>query len=199
MLFENARLACSCVSRSSVHRVQRHPQRGGGGTAQAPTSPCRGAARHTQLTSPRAFQGRPDTRVRTPQTLLRLSLCPRPGQAWDRVTAGEPQVTRVCAKRPGRSVLPLSRGPGLPGLRGASSPPWGTEGPRGGQHGPGGDIRTAGPCSSHTWATLTGWAQRAHLVLLDLSHQSVEGTLHALESRGWVSVGLGLGAGSAGD
>ncbi|XP_038411039.1 uncharacterized protein LOC111098595 isoform X3 [Canis lupus familiaris] len=68
-------------------------------------------------------QGRPDARVRTPQTLLRLSLCPRPGRAWDRVTAGEPQVTRVCAKRPERSVLPLSRGPGLPGLRGPSSPP----------------------------------------------------------------------------
>ncbi|XP_077703938.1 uncharacterized protein LOC144283545 isoform X1 [Canis aureus] len=67
--------------------------------------------------------GRPDARVRTPQTLLRLSLCPRPGRAWDRVTAGEPQVTRVCAKRPERSVLPLSRGPGLPGLWGPSSPP----------------------------------------------------------------------------
>ena len=76
---------------------------------------------------------------------------------------------------------------------------WGTEGPRGGQRGPGRDVRTAGTCSSSPWATLTGRAQLAHLVLLDLSHQSVEGILHALESRGWVRVGLSLGAGSAGD
>ena len=36
-----------------------------------------GTARHTQLTYPRAFQGRPDTRVMTPQTILGLSLCPK--------------------------------------------------------------------------------------------------------------------------
>ena len=41
---------------------------------------------------------------------------------------------------------------------------------------------------------LTRWTQRAHLVVLDLSHQLVEGTLLALVSRGWVSMGLGLKA-----
>ncbi|KAM8942675.1 uncharacterized protein AAEQ78_014789 [Lycaon pictus] len=205
LLCENAWPAHFCVSWSSVHGMRRHPQRGGGGTAQALTSSCRGAARHTQLTSPRAFQGRPDARVRTPQTLLRLSLCPRPGRAWDRVTAGEPQVTRVCASALGGLCPLCSGGLGCPGS--GALPPlpapclctWGTEGPRGGQRATRGDIRTAGPCSSHIWATLTRRAQRAHLVLLDLSHQSAEGTLHVLESRGWVSVGLGLGAGSAGD
>lgn len=34
-----------------------------------------GTARHTQLTYPRASQGRPDTRVMTPRTILGLSLC----------------------------------------------------------------------------------------------------------------------------
>ena len=41
---------------------------------------------------------------------------------------------------------------------------------------------------------LTRWTQRAHLVVLDLSHQRVEGTLLALVSKGWVSMGLGLKA-----
>lgn len=48
---------------------------------------------------------------------------PRARRGWDRVTAREPQVTRFCAKRPGRSVLPLSRGPGQAAFRGPSSPP----------------------------------------------------------------------------
>ena len=48
--------------------------------------------------------------------------------------------------------------------------------------------------SSRTWATLTRCTQRAHLVVLDLSHQGAEGTLLALVSRGWVSMGLGLKA-----
>lgn len=76
MWCENAQPARFCFSQNSVHGAWRHPQRGGGGTTQAPTSPCRGAARHTQLTSPCAFQGRPDARVRSLQTLLGLSLCP---------------------------------------------------------------------------------------------------------------------------
>ena len=59
-----------------MHGVWRDTQRGGWGTIQAPNSPCRGAARYTELTSPRAFQGQPDARVRTPQTLLGLRLCP---------------------------------------------------------------------------------------------------------------------------
>ena len=45
-----------------------------------------------------------------------------------------------------------------------------------------------------TWAMLTRWTQHAHLVVLDLSHERVEGTLLALVSRGWVSMGFGLKA-----
>ena len=41
---------------------------------------------------------------------------------------------------------------------------------------------------------LTRWTQHAHLVVLDLSHERVEGTLLALVSRGWVSMGFGLKA-----
>ena len=41
---------------------------------------------------------------------------------------------------------------------------------------------------------LTRWTQRAHLVVLDLSHERVDGTLLALVSKGWVSMGLGLKA-----
>ena len=48
--------------------------------------------------------------------------------------------------------------------------------------------------SSRTWATLTRCTRRAHLVVLDLSHQHVEGTLLALVNRGWVSMGLSLKA-----
>ena len=38
------------------------------------------------------------------------------------------------------------------------------------------------------------WTQRAHLVVLDLSHQHVEDTLLALVSKGGVSMGLSLKA-----
>ena len=59
-----------------------------------------------------------------PHGLYWNSACaPRARRGWDRVTVREPQVTRVCAKRPRRSVLPLSWGPGLAGFRGTSSPP----------------------------------------------------------------------------
>ena len=73
---ENAQPARFCVSQNSMHGVWRDTQRGGWGTIQAPNSPCGGAARYTELTSTRAFQGQPDARVRTPQTLLGLRLCP---------------------------------------------------------------------------------------------------------------------------
>ena len=46
---------------------------------------------------------------------------------------------------------------------------------------------------------LTRWTQCAHLVVLDLSHQRVEGTLLALVSRGWMSMGLARRPGSTGD
>ena len=67
------------VSPRTLHGAWRDTQRGGGGTIQAPNSPCRGATRYTELMSPHAIQGQPDARVRTPQTLLDLRLCP-PGQ-----------------------------------------------------------------------------------------------------------------------
>ena len=49
-------------------------------------------------------------------------------------------------------------------------------------------------CSSCTWATRTRWTQPAHLVVLDNSHQHMEGILLTLVSRGWVSMGLGMKA-----
>ena len=59
-----------------------------------------------------------------PHTLYWDSACaPWARRAWDRVTAREPQVTRVCEKRPGRSVLPLSRRPGLAQIQGTYYPP----------------------------------------------------------------------------
>ena len=88
-----------------------------------PKQPLHRHCKAHKLTSPRAFQGRPDARVRTPHTILGLSLCPRARRAWDRVRAREPQVTRVSVKRPWMSVLPLSRGPGLAGFWGTFSPP----------------------------------------------------------------------------
>ena len=67
--------------------------------------------------------GRPDARVR-PHRLYWDSACaPQARSGWNRVTAREPQVTRVCGKQPGRSVLPLTREPGLAGFRGTSSTP----------------------------------------------------------------------------
>ena len=96
------------VSPRTLHGAWRDTQRGGGGTIQAPNSPCRGATRYTQLTSPRAFQGRPDARVRTHRLSWDSGSAHWARRGWDRVTARELQVTRVCAQRPGRSVLPLS-------------------------------------------------------------------------------------------
>ena len=130
--------------------MERPPERRRG-HHPGPNQPLQGRRQaHTQLTSPRAYQGRPDTRVRTPRTLLGLSPCPRARRGWDRVTVREPQVTRVCAKRPRRSVLPLSWGPGLAGaLRPLPASPClcalGTEGLWGGQCGPGREVREAGP------------------------------------------------------
>ena len=112
-----------CLQELCARGVERPPERRRG-HHPGPNQPLQGRRQaHTQLTSPRAYQGRPDTRVRTPPTLLGLSLCPAGQVGWDRVTARKPQVTRVCAKRPRRSVLPLSWGPGLAGFRGTSSSP----------------------------------------------------------------------------
>ena len=100
------------------------PPEGRRGHHPGPNQPLQGRRQaYTQLTSPLAYQGRPDTRVRTPRTLLGLSPCPRARRGWDRVTARELQVTRVCEQRRGRSVLPLSRGLRMAKFRGTSSPP----------------------------------------------------------------------------
>ena len=120
---ENAQPARFCVSQNSMHGVWRDTQRGGWGTIQAPNSPCRGATRYTELTSPRAFQGRPDARVRTHRLSWDSGSAHWARRGWDRVTARELQVTRVCAQRPGWSVLPLSWGPRMAEFRGTSSRP----------------------------------------------------------------------------
>ena len=59
-----------CTGCGETHREEE------GASPRPQTAPAGGTARHTQLTSPRAFQGRPVARVRTPQTILGLSLCP---------------------------------------------------------------------------------------------------------------------------
>ena len=150
---ENAQPARFCVSQNTVHGAWRDPQRGGGGTTEAPTSPCRGAARHTQLTSPRAIQGWPDARVR-PHRLYWDSAC----ALWARMGRTEGQSGSLrspgsvqsdlrghCSLCPGGRAWQdsgaLPRLPASPCL-GAL----GTEGLRGGQRGRGSDIRTAGTC-----------------------------------------------------
>ena len=65
-----------CLQELCARGVERPPERRRG-HHPGPNQPLQGRRQaHTQLTSPRAFQGRPDTRVRTPRTLLGLSLCP---------------------------------------------------------------------------------------------------------------------------
>lgn len=71
---------------------------------------------------------------------------------------------------------------------------WGREGQWGCQCGPGADVRQQALAAHAAWASLVGRAQLAHLVLSNLSHQRVEGILHALGRRGWLSVRLGPGA-----
>ena len=127
-----------------MHGVWRDPQRGGGGITQAPNSPCRDTARHTQLTSPLAFQGWPDARVRTPQTILGLILCPMGqnglGQSDSQGTSGHQGLFKatweVCAPSvqeagagpvPGHvlpSPHPHASVPGHRGPVGCSAWPW---------------------------------------------------------------------------
>ena len=94
-----------CLQELCARGVERPPERRRG-HHPGPNQPLQGRRQaHTQLTSPRAYQGRPDTRVRTPRTLLGLSLCPRARRGWDRVTVREPQVTKglggLCSLCPG--------------------------------------------------------------------------------------------------
>ena len=97
----------------------------------------------------------------------------------------------VCAKHPGRSVVTLSRESRLAGL------PWRFLPFLPHACAPGAEMairavrvvleRTSGQqvLAAHAaWTTLTRRAQLLHLVLLDLSHQHVEGILHALARRG---------------
>ena len=96
---ENAQPALFCVSQNSVHGAWSDPQRGGGGITRAPNSPCRGTTRHTLLMSPCAFQGRTDARIRTPQTILGLILCPVGqnglGQSDSQGTSGHQGLCKV--------------------------------------------------------------------------------------------------------
>ena len=136
-----------------MYRAWRDPQRGGGGTTEAPTSPCRGTARHTQLTSPCAIQGWPDARFR-PHRFYWDSAC----ALWARMGGTEGQSGSL--RSPG-SVQSDLRGhcslcPGGQAWQDSGALPplpaspclgaWGTKGLRGGQRGRGSDIRTAGPC-----------------------------------------------------
>ena len=68
-----------CLPELCVEGVER-PRERRRGYIHAPNSPCRGAARHTQLTSTCAFQGG-QTPGSGPTDLLGLSLCPA-GQEW---------------------------------------------------------------------------------------------------------------------
>ena len=88
-----------------------------------------------------------------PHRLYLISGCvPRARRGWDRVTARELQVTRVCAQRPGRSLSLCPEGQGWTSSRALPPLPaspclcaWGTKGLWGGQRGPGRDVRTPGP------------------------------------------------------
>ena len=96
--------------------------------------------------------GRPDARVR-PHRLYWDSACaPQARSGWNRVTAREPQVTRVCGSDLGGlcSACPGGRGwPGSGALPPLPASPClcasGTEGLWGGQCGPGREVRAAGP------------------------------------------------------
>ena len=139
MWCENAQPARFCVSQNSEQRAWRDPERCGGGYIHTPNSPCSGADRHTQLTYPHAFQGCPDARVK-PYRLYWDSACAQQARrGWDRVTAREPQVTRVCGSDLGGlcSACPGGRGwPGSGALPPLPASPclcaWGTEGLQGG-------------------------------------------------------------------
>jgi len=132
--------------------MERPPERRRG-YHLGPISPCRGAARNTRLTSPRAFHRWPDAGVRTQQTLLGLRLCPTGqeglGQSDSQEASGHQglckvtsEVTSLC---PGGRAWPGSRAlPPLPASLCLCA--WGREGLQGGQHGPRRDVRTVVPC-----------------------------------------------------
>ena len=117
MWCENAQPARFCVSQNCVHGAWIDPQRGGRGTTQSPNSSCMGTARHTQLMSPRAFQGRPDARVRNPQTILGLSLCPMSqnglGQSDSQGTSGHQGLCKATWEVCAPSVQEAGAGPVL--------------------------------------------------------------------------------------
>ena len=120
------------------------------GYIHAPNSPCRGAARHTQLTSTCAFQGG-QTPGSGPTDLLGLSLCPA-GQEWleqsDSQGASGHQglwkaTWEVCA--PSVQGAWTGRVLGvLPPFLALCLCSWGTDNQQGCQSSPRGDIRTAG-------------------------------------------------------
>ena len=100
-----------CTGRGETHREEE------GASPRPQTAPAGGTARHTQLTSPRAFQGRPDARVRTPQTILGLSLCPAGqnglGQSDSHGTSGHQGLCKATWEVCAPSVQEAGAGPVL--------------------------------------------------------------------------------------
>ena len=152
------------------------------GALPSPYQPLHRCHQAHKLTCPYDFQVRPIP-GQDPHRLTGTQPIPRgPGRGWERVTAGDwwPEFMLDCAKRPGRSVLPLSTEPGLAGLWGRFQPfrsepvllghsrpagrsvwPW-----KGRQDSRYLQLMYPGPLSRR--------AQLAHLVLPRLLHQHVK-------------------------
>ena len=134
-----------CTGRGETPREEE-------GAPPRPQQPLHGHCK-AQLTSPRAFQGRPDARVRHHRLYWDSACAQQARRGWDRVTARKPRVISFCAKPP-RCLCSLCQG-GRGWLVSGVLPPlpaslclcaWGTEGLWACQRDPGRDVRRAGPC-----------------------------------------------------
>ena len=112
-----------CLPELCAWGVKRHPERRRG-HHPGPKQPLQGRHQVHTADVPTCLPGAARRQGQDPTDFAwTQAVSPGPGGGWDRVTARELQVTRVCAQRRGRSVLPLSRGPQMAELRGTSSPP----------------------------------------------------------------------------
>ena len=183
------------------------PQKGGGGLTQATISLCTVAARHTKLTCPRAFQGPPmpgegqthaywDS-AHAPQARTGLE----ESDSWGLVAS----VHDGLCKCPGRSVLPLSSGPGRAGLRGHFCPSSPRACSPGGERASGvGSVALEVMSGQQALAAHTPgpphWEGSACTPCAAISPAAACGRiLHGLASRGWGRIGLSLGAWNPGD
>ena len=98
-----------CMGRGETPREEE-------GAPPRPQEPLDGHCK-AQLTSPRAFQGRPDARVRNPQTILGLSLCPMSqnglGQSDSQGTSGHQGLFKATWEVCAPSVQEAGAGPVL--------------------------------------------------------------------------------------